>query len=167
MRFHLDEHVDPAIAEGLRQRGIEVTTTVEASLLAAEDQQHVDYAAQTGRVIFTNDADFLRLANQSIEHAGIVYCASQTRSVGEVVRHLCLMHDALDEEAMLGRIEYLFNPRPACTACAKYAANLAMKHPVPNVSPAIVGSNGSYACSKGFSSLSHRLELSRCLSSYF
>ena len=27
MRFHLDEHVDPAIAHGLRLRGIDVTTT--------------------------------------------------------------------------------------------------------------------------------------------
>ena len=32
MRFHLDEHVPHAIAEGLRRRGIDVTTTVEAGL---------------------------------------------------------------------------------------------------------------------------------------
>ncbi|MFH1920766.1 MAG: hypothetical protein ABIP48_12860 [Planctomycetota bacterium] len=32
IRYHLDEHVDPAVAEGLRQRGVDVTTTVEAGL---------------------------------------------------------------------------------------------------------------------------------------
>jgi hypothetical protein len=29
IRYHLDEHVDPAVAEGLRRRGVDVTTEVE------------------------------------------------------------------------------------------------------------------------------------------
>ena len=37
MRFHLDEHVPHAIAEGLRRRGIDVTTTVEAGLRGTSD----------------------------------------------------------------------------------------------------------------------------------
>jgi hypothetical protein len=37
IRFHLDEDVDPAIAEGLRRRGIDVTTTPEVGLLGARD----------------------------------------------------------------------------------------------------------------------------------
>jgi hypothetical protein len=32
IRFHLDEHVDPAIATALRRAGIDVTTTNEAGL---------------------------------------------------------------------------------------------------------------------------------------
>ena len=40
LRFHLDEHVDPAIAEGLRRYGIDVTTTVEAHLHTEEDEAH-------------------------------------------------------------------------------------------------------------------------------
>ena len=32
IRFHLDEHCDPAIAAGLRLHGVDVTTTHEASL---------------------------------------------------------------------------------------------------------------------------------------
>ena len=34
IRFHLDEHCDLAIAEGLRRRAIDVTTTPEAGLIA-------------------------------------------------------------------------------------------------------------------------------------
>jgi len=30
IRYHLDEHVDPVIADGLRRRGIDATTAVEA-----------------------------------------------------------------------------------------------------------------------------------------
>ena len=33
IRFHLDENVSNAIADGLRQRGIDVTTTSEAGLI--------------------------------------------------------------------------------------------------------------------------------------
>jgi hypothetical protein len=32
IRFHLDEHIDPNIARGLRRYGIDVTTTVDAGL---------------------------------------------------------------------------------------------------------------------------------------
>ncbi|MDM9382549.1 hypothetical protein QUB80_17765 [Chlorogloeopsis sp. ULAP01] len=37
IRFHLDENVDPAIALGLRQVGIDVTTSQEAKLLSRSD----------------------------------------------------------------------------------------------------------------------------------
>lgn len=39
IRFHLDENVHRAIAEGLRRRGIDVTTTPEVGLLNATDDQ--------------------------------------------------------------------------------------------------------------------------------
>src|SRR5205809_5854404 len=40
MRFHLDEHLPHAIAEGLRRHGIDVTTTVEAGLFLTEGLSH-------------------------------------------------------------------------------------------------------------------------------
>ena len=107
MRFHLDEHVDLAIAHGLRLRGIDVTTTVDANLLNAPDESHFEFAQREGRVIFTNDADFLRYASANTEHAGIAYCARGARSIGLIVRHLCLMHDCMEADEMRGRVEYL------------------------------------------------------------
>ena len=107
MRFHLDEHVDPAIAQGLRLRGIDVTTTVDANLLSAPDESHLEFARREVRVIFTNDADFLRFATAGIEHEGIAYCSRTARSIGFIVRHLCLMHDCLQPDEMHGRVEYL------------------------------------------------------------
>jgi hypothetical protein len=44
MRFHLDEHVAHAIAAGLRRRGIDVTTTTDAALLSAPDEDHIAFA---------------------------------------------------------------------------------------------------------------------------
>ena len=36
IRFHLDEHCDPAIAAGLRLHGVDVTTTADAGLISAD-----------------------------------------------------------------------------------------------------------------------------------
>jgi predicted nuclease of predicted toxin-antitoxin system len=64
LTFHLDEHVDAAAAHGLRQRGIDVTTTRDAGLDGADDLAHIQFALDDDRVIVTNDADFLRLHRQ-------------------------------------------------------------------------------------------------------
>ena len=107
MRFHLDEHVDHAVAHGLRQRGIDVSTTGDADLLEAPDEEHIAYALRDRRIVYTNDADFLRLHNEGVEHAGIAYCPRGTRTIAQIVRHLCLMHDCMTEEEMHGIVEYL------------------------------------------------------------
>lgn len=107
MRFHLDEHVAHAIAFGLRRRGIDVTTTTDAGLLSAPDDDHLEFAKRDGRVIVTNDTDFLASAAVDPTHCGIAFYAQRKRSFGDVIRQLALMHDAMAEDEMLGRIEYL------------------------------------------------------------
>jgi predicted nuclease of predicted toxin-antitoxin system len=107
IRFHLDEHCDLAIAEGLRRRAIDVTTTPEAGLLRASDGEQLDYARRENRVIFTEDADFLRLHAVGVQHAGIAYCHQQSRSVGEIIRGLVMIWEILDPEDMRNRVEFL------------------------------------------------------------
>jgi len=107
LRFHLDEHVPHAIAHGLRRRQIDVTTTADAGLLSADDEDHVAFALREGRVIFTNDSDFLRLAASGMAHAGIVYCPPDESNIGHVILYLALMHDSLSPEDCASRIEYL------------------------------------------------------------
>jgi antitoxin component of RelBE/YafQ-DinJ toxin-antitoxin module len=34
IRFHLDENISASVADGLKRRGIDVTTTVEVGLMA-------------------------------------------------------------------------------------------------------------------------------------
>ncbi len=107
IRFHLDEHVDPAIAEGLRRRGIDVTTTADAGLAGRPDPDHLAYALAQGRVIFTCDDDFLRLQATGADHAGIAYCHQSKLSVGRVVRALHLLWEVYEPEEMRKRAEYL------------------------------------------------------------
>ena len=106
IRFYTDEHVPRAVADGLRRRGVDVLTCQEARMLSANDKDHLQRAAAERRVIFTQDADFLRLHTKGAAHHGIVYAPQQT-SVGRVVQGLMLIHDALAVDEMAGRVEFL------------------------------------------------------------
>ena len=86
LRFHLDEHVPHAIAHGLRRRKIDVTTTTDAGLLQATDEEHLEFALRETRVIFTNDSDFLRLAASGVAHSGLVYCPPAKSKIGTIIR---------------------------------------------------------------------------------
>lgn len=107
IRYHLDEHVDPAVAEGLRQRGVDVTTTVEAGLTGASDMDQLAFAAAQGRVFVTRDRDFLVLDSEGVGHAGIAFWHSRRRNVGQLVLDLVLLWRAVTAEEIHGRVEYV------------------------------------------------------------
>lgn len=108
MRFHLDEHVPHAVAKGLRLRGLDVTTTSDAGLVSAEDEDHIAYALAENRVIFTQDADFLVLASRAdVDHAGIVYCHQGTRSIGDIIHFLVLVDTCMTEDEMKNHVEFV------------------------------------------------------------
>jgi predicted nuclease of predicted toxin-antitoxin system len=107
IRFHLDENCPRALAVGLRRRGIDVTSTPEAGLLEATDEVQTAHALSEGRVIFTQDEDFLAIHASGTPHTGIVYCKKDTRGIGEIIRGLILIWEVYDPDDMAGRIEYL------------------------------------------------------------
>ena len=107
IRFHLDENCPRALADGLRRRGIDVTTTPEAGLLEATDEEQTAYALREGRVIFTQDEDFLAIQASGTPHAGIAYCKKDTRSIGDMIRGLALLWEIYEPAEMVGMLEYL------------------------------------------------------------
>lgn len=105
--FHLDEHIPTALADALRSRGIDVTTTADAGLAGTGDLEHLEFAAKAGRVVVTQDVDFLRLHSAGTPHSGIAFWRQQTRMVGEVLRRLVLIHAILSPDDMKNTVEYL------------------------------------------------------------
>jgi len=71
IRYHLDENVDPAVALGLRQRGVDVTTARDQGLLGASDEAQLKSAVLSARMLVTHDRDFLRMAASGVAHHGI------------------------------------------------------------------------------------------------
>jgi hypothetical protein len=106
IRFHLDESVDPAIAEGLRRRGVDVTTSQEAGLLEAANERQIAFALVEQRTLVTHDEDFLALAGR-IPHAYFAYCHAQSRSIGQMIAALLLIRDCLTADDMRDHLEYL------------------------------------------------------------
>ena len=94
------------MADGLRRLGIDVTTT-DAGLLGVDDAAHLGFGATDRRVIFTKDDDFPALASQGVEHAGLVYCHQNTRSVGRIIRALELIWEIYEPAEMANRIEFI------------------------------------------------------------
>lgn len=60
VRYYTDEQVSRVVVRGLRQRGVDVASVPEADKLGATDEEHLTFALAEGRVIFTQDDDFLR-----------------------------------------------------------------------------------------------------------
>lgn len=102
----MDEHVPPAVSQGLRRRGVDVLTTQEAGLISVSDEEHLKFASETGRIILTQDADFLRLHAAGFSHKGIIYAPQQT-SISTIVRGLMFIFDLLSAENMINHVEFL------------------------------------------------------------
>ncbi len=85
-----------------------MTTSAEAGLLGASDEEQLAYAIKHQRVIYTNDADYLEFARDGLHHAGLVYSPLKVASIGEVIRFLCFLNETLTPDEMIDRVEYLF-----------------------------------------------------------
>lgn len=107
VRFHLDENVSSEVAAQLRRSGISATTSSEAKLLSATDEEQLDYALQNRSVIFTLDQDMLVLARRGKAHAGIVFCRHDRRDIGRIVGFLQLIQAVMSAEEMYGTIHYV------------------------------------------------------------
>ena len=107
IQFHLDENVSHAIAEGLRRRGIDVTTTPEAGMIGLSDEEQIAFATTKERVIFTQDTDFLRMSRTGIHHNGIIYCQQKSRTIGDIVRGITLIWEYLEPEEMTNKVEFI------------------------------------------------------------
>lgn len=106
VRFYFDEHVDPAVAAGLRRLGIDVRTAGEVGHLNFPDPDHLAYATTEGRVTVTYDKDYFDLHNAGVPHAGIAY-GRPWYSIGYMVGALELIHGVFTPDDMRNHLEYL------------------------------------------------------------
>jgi hypothetical protein len=86
---YADENVKAAIVAGLRLRGMDLVTAQERGQRQTDDEQLLVTATAEGRLLLTNDTDFLRIHGEWMAtgrtHAGIVFWP-QDRPIGEVIR---------------------------------------------------------------------------------
>ena len=99
--------VATAVADGLRQRGVDVLTTYEAENLSCDDQDQLAFAFGQGRVLFTMDDDFLAMHSEGRQHAGLVYLHQRKFSIGRAIHGLAKLARENTPAEFMGRLVYL------------------------------------------------------------
>ena len=103
-RFYIDENLSPEIANQLRRSGIDIIR----GPLGDDDPVHLERAAEMGRVVCTEDDDFIKLASQGVAHAGIIWGDQDRHSIGDWVKYLRLVHAVHSAEELVNTINYVF-----------------------------------------------------------
>ncbi len=113
IRLYVDEDAaQHAVVEGLRNRGVDVLTILEAGMTRTTDDEQLEFATSQGRSIYTlNVDDFCRLhvefLSEGNDHAGIIVIPRQRYSIGEKIRRLMELIQSVTAEEMRNRLEFL------------------------------------------------------------
>lgn len=111
LAYYFDHHVPASICDALRTKMIDVLTTTDAASEDWDDEPILQRATDLGRLVFTQDADFLAIANdwamQGREFAGVVYGHQLRVTIGQAIHDLELIAVVMDAGEMRNRVEYL------------------------------------------------------------
>jgi hypothetical protein len=105
IKFYADVHIARAVADGLGRHGIDFVMGVDVGLAEAEDRIHLAKAHREGRVLITQDEDFLSFHADGEPHSGIAYFPQGTR-IGHMVSMLLLLYKVDTAAGMRGRVEF-------------------------------------------------------------
>ena len=109
--LYMDVHVPFAITTGLELRQVDVLTAQADQTITLSDPDLLDRAGKLGRVIFTQDEDFLREAwrrqTAGEYFAGVVYAHQLNVTIGQCVNDLELIAKVYEPEELLSQVEYL------------------------------------------------------------
>ena len=109
--LYLDQHVPKAIRRGLRARQVDVVSAFEDGTSEWDDESLLDRVQHVGRVLFTQDEDFLVIAshrqNEGIPFAGVLFARQKDISIQQAIRDLELIAKVCEPSDFANRVEYL------------------------------------------------------------
>ena len=107
----MDVHVRRAVTNGLRLRGIDVLTAQSDDAWHLTDPELLDRVLETGRVIFTQDDDFLVEAARRLRSGErfptVLYAHQQRLSVRECIDSLEIFCKVAAREEAFNKVVYL------------------------------------------------------------
>lgn len=111
VKLYMDVHVRRAVTVGLRLRGVDVLTAQEDGSAELEDRELLARATFLGRALFSQDTDFLAIANSmqisGEPFSGVVFAHQLKVSVGRCVEDLSIIALATEPDEWQGQIAYL------------------------------------------------------------
>ncbi|MDZ7700724.1 MAG: DUF5615 family PIN-like protein [Halobacteriales archaeon] len=106
LAFLADEHVANVIVTALRSNGYDAEFAKAQLLEGIPDIDLLEAATDLGRVLLTNDRDFVTLG-RGIDHAGIVVYVDQELAPGPFVRGIQAIDRQFTPGTMWKNIEWL------------------------------------------------------------
>lgn len=92
LALYMDQHVNAAITEGLRRRGIDVLTVREDGFDRRTDADVLSRATELERVVFTQDVDSIVLADDWLAtgrpFSGIAFAHQLKTTIGQAIADL-------------------------------------------------------------------------------
>jgi len=111
LRLYFDHHVPRAVEVGVQQRGIDVLTLEADGTANRDDAFLLQRATDLGRVVFTQDRDFLVPAadwqKTRRDFTGMVYAHQLRITSGTAIRDLVLIASLTHPDDMRNRVEFL------------------------------------------------------------
>lgn len=109
--FYADVHLPIDIVHGLRRRGIDILRAQEDGQGRTADPALLDRATALGRMMVTQDDDFLieaeRRQRHGIPFAGIAYAHQQRVTVSSMIRDLELIASVMEAHELRNGVEHL------------------------------------------------------------
>jgi predicted nuclease of predicted toxin-antitoxin system len=111
LALYMDVHVPMAVTETLRRKRLDVLTSQDDETAAQDDEVLLARATELGRVLFSQDQDFLRIAAEwqraGRPFVGILFAAQQGVSLGRLADDLELLLTCCEPEELQDRLLYL------------------------------------------------------------
>lgn len=88
-----------------------MVTAAELGRKTLSDENQLEFARRTGRVIYTTDRHFLTLVaewlREGVEFPGVVYHAQGALTKGQATQRFLLLNEVLAPSDMANRVEFL------------------------------------------------------------
>jgi hypothetical protein len=111
VRLYMNHHVPAAVTQQLRRRAVDCLTCADDATEELDDEPLPARATQLGRIVFTQDTDFLEITNrllrQGTEFAGLISAPQLGITIGQLVLDLELIAGASEAEELRNQILFL------------------------------------------------------------
>ena len=111
LALYMDENVHGAITAGLATRGVDVLTVQADNRAGTPDPEVLDRAVELGRIIFSQDDDFLIEAKRrqvaGIHFPGVVFARQSRVPIGVCVRDLEIIAKVGEPAELANSVQFL------------------------------------------------------------
>ena len=109
--LYMDVHIPQAITDQLRRRGVDVLTAIEDGMRRRDDPLVLERATELGRLVFTYDKRFKKLAErwqaQGRSFAGLLFARQKRATIGKLVNDLEVVAKASEPSDWANMVGYL------------------------------------------------------------